>query len=309
MRGHQLILGLFFYLFASISFAQAFENVYDPEVFGKYRFAHRGGYANGPENTIETILLNIRYMGVKAIEVDIRETLDGHLVLFHDEKIERILDTNDDRLLSSMTLAELKAIPLRDKRLGEVYITEFKVLLDTLRMLAEKDGLDFLVELDFKPNGDATERAVISLYQCLFEQPLIAGKPVEEYFFASTFYPEVLKSLRNHSDKMAIGYAVNRNPDKQKLLARLSILASPFLFKKFKCQIIEPNHCMVTPRYIRRWTRRGAVMNAYTANSACEKSHLESLKIAYTTNCPNTTCEDDASDQTGKKKGWCKGCR
>ena len=86
-------------------------------------------------------------------------------------------------------------------------------------------------------------------------------------------------------------------------------MASPFLVKKYGCSLIEPNHCMVTKRYVKRWTRRGVAINAYTANSACEKAYLDALGIAYTTNCPESTCEDDASDQTGKKKGWCKSCK
>jgi glycerophosphoryl diester phosphodiesterase len=46
-------------------------------------FAHRGASGHAPENTIESFDLAIE-MGTKAIETDVKATLDGQLVLFHD---------------------------------------------------------------------------------------------------------------------------------------------------------------------------------------------------------------------------------
>jgi glycerophosphoryl diester phosphodiesterase len=46
-------------------------------------FAHRGASGHAPENTIEGFDLAIE-MGTKAIETDVKATLDGQLVLFHD---------------------------------------------------------------------------------------------------------------------------------------------------------------------------------------------------------------------------------
>lgn len=303
------LLSLLFYQVALICHAQIGSKTPFPNTFSTYRFAHRGGYAYGPENTIQTILYNIREKGVKGVEIDIRQTRDGSLVLFHDETIGRILETDQDVPLESLTLAELQAIPMRDKQFGTLYVQELSTLVDSLRHVIENEGHYFIVEIDFKPHGDATEAAVKKLIGCIMDQSKIAGKSLFRYFFISTFYPEVLKSLRAHAEDAVLAFAVNRDPDKQKLKARLGILASPFLVKKYGCTLIEPNHCMVTKRYVKRWRRRGVLINAYTANSACEKAHLEKLGVAFTTNCPEGICADDASDQTGKKKGWCKACR
>lgn len=46
-------------------------------------FAHRGASGHAPENTIESFDLAIE-MGTKALETDVKVTLDGQLVLFHD---------------------------------------------------------------------------------------------------------------------------------------------------------------------------------------------------------------------------------
>lgn len=51
--------------------------------------AHRGASAIAPENTASSIREAMR-LGAKVIEFDVRVTGDGHLVLFHDDKIERL---------------------------------------------------------------------------------------------------------------------------------------------------------------------------------------------------------------------------
>lgn len=49
--------------------------------------AHRGDWRNAPENSLEAVELSIR-MGVDIVEVDVRRTLDGVLVLMHNPGIK-----------------------------------------------------------------------------------------------------------------------------------------------------------------------------------------------------------------------------
>jgi glycerophosphoryl diester phosphodiesterase len=51
--------------------------------------AHRGASAIAPENTASSIREAIR-LGAKVIEFDVRVTLDGELVLFHDKELDRV---------------------------------------------------------------------------------------------------------------------------------------------------------------------------------------------------------------------------
>jgi glycerophosphoryl diester phosphodiesterase len=68
-------------------------------------FAHRGGGGNAPENTLEAFRNSIAN-GADILEIDVRATADGELVVFHDSTTNRT--TNLPAKISELTLAELK---------------------------------------------------------------------------------------------------------------------------------------------------------------------------------------------------------
>lgn len=68
-------------------------------------FGHRGAAGHAPENTLASFQL-ARRMGVDAIELDVRLTLDRHLVVIHDESLDRT--TNGSGPVRAHTLSELK---------------------------------------------------------------------------------------------------------------------------------------------------------------------------------------------------------
>ena len=70
--------------------------------------AHRGDSINAPENTLASI--NIIPDGVADLtEFDVRETLDGVLVLMHDQWVKRTTDA-ESGALADLTLAEAQAL-------------------------------------------------------------------------------------------------------------------------------------------------------------------------------------------------------
>jgi glycerophosphoryl diester phosphodiesterase len=73
--------------------------------------AHRGGALLGPpENTLPAIEKAIE-VGADLIEVDIRQTSDGHLVLMHDETVNRT--TNGRGRVDKLTLKEIRALEIK----------------------------------------------------------------------------------------------------------------------------------------------------------------------------------------------------
>ena len=77
---------------------------------GVLLIGHRGGPTRDfPENAIETFQRTYD-AGTRAMEIDIAETKDGHLILMHDDELERT--TTGEGLVSDHTLAEIKALKL-----------------------------------------------------------------------------------------------------------------------------------------------------------------------------------------------------
>ena len=69
--------------------------------------AHRGEHLHHPENTMPAFEEAVR-LGADYIEVDVRTTADGKLVLSHDGSVDRC--TNGKGEVAKMTFVELRAL-------------------------------------------------------------------------------------------------------------------------------------------------------------------------------------------------------
>jgi len=75
--------------------------------------AHRGASAQAPENTL-LAFKKAWHLGAQMIELDVHETVDGHLVCIHDPNIDRT--TNGTGKVNSLTLKEIQEV---DAGLGQ----------------------------------------------------------------------------------------------------------------------------------------------------------------------------------------------
>lgn len=71
---------------------------------------HRGARYEAPENTVPGFRYAIS-LGLSAIEFDVRMTADGHLVVIHDETVDRT--TNGTGRVADLTLDQLQALDAR----------------------------------------------------------------------------------------------------------------------------------------------------------------------------------------------------
>ena len=69
-------------------------------------WAHRGCSQRYPENTLLAFEKAIAIKGLTGIELDIQLTKDGHMVVVHDERVDRT--TESIGFVRDYTLSELK---------------------------------------------------------------------------------------------------------------------------------------------------------------------------------------------------------
>ncbi len=72
--------------------------------------AHRADWKRAPENSLAAIRSCVR-LGVDIVEIDLRRTRDGHLVLMHDETVDRTTDGRGK--VVDLTLAQVRRLRLK----------------------------------------------------------------------------------------------------------------------------------------------------------------------------------------------------
>ena len=72
-------------------------------------WAHRGCSQNYPENTVTAFEKACAISRLAGIETDIQISKDGHLMVFHDERVDRTTDGTG--FLRDYTYEELRVAP------------------------------------------------------------------------------------------------------------------------------------------------------------------------------------------------------
>lgn len=147
-------------------------NLLDRENHSVMVVSHRGDWRNAPENSLQAIQ-NCIDMGVDMVEIDLKKSKDGHLIVMHDQTIDRT--TTGKGKPEDYTLEELRRFRLKN---GAGHKTAH--LIPTLEevMLLCKDKI--LVNIDkgydyFKEAYSVLEKTG-TVNQCVIK----AGLPYEQ---------------------------------------------------------------------------------------------------------------------------------
>ncbi len=99
--------GLYLYLSTAAGHRAEELRIFDHIDYRPLVIAHRGGAGLAPENTLEAFRLSDE-LGADVLELDVRMTSDGKLIVFHDSRVERT--TNGRGAVENLTLAEIKKL-------------------------------------------------------------------------------------------------------------------------------------------------------------------------------------------------------
>jgi glycerophosphoryl diester phosphodiesterase len=148
--------------------------------------AHRGASAYRPENTMEAFMEAIT-LGADSIEMDVRQTVDGYLVLSHDETVDRTTDGTG--AISALTIKQVKAL---DAGRG----TRIPTLEEVFSHLVQNE---VIVNLEIKSPG--IEIKVVEMVHCLYRRDRV---------LICSFQPSVLRKVKEADPEMKTGLVVGR---------------------------------------------------------------------------------------------------
>lgn len=151
------------------------------------KIGHRGAASYEPENTLCSFKKAIE-LGVDMVELDIRKTKDGKLVVIHDAKVNRT--TNGKGLVKSYTFDQIRKL---DAGKGEKVPT----LEEVIRLIEGKCGI--VIEL----KESDTEKEVVEL---------IKEKNIEPKVIIVSFYPPILKTVKALYPEVRLGILANKVP-------------------------------------------------------------------------------------------------
>lgn len=131
---------------------------------------HRTANRDMPENTLAALALAAR-MGCNVVEVDVRQTADGQLVLNHDGMLERLTEGMGD--VESTSYDELKLLDTGAAMSGRFAHMRIPLFVDALRV-AREQGISLL--LDIKDKGEGPNIFAALREQGMLQRVIFGGE-------------------------------------------------------------------------------------------------------------------------------------
>jgi glycerophosphoryl diester phosphodiesterase len=232
--------------------------------------AHQGGERLWPSNTMFAFERAVE-LGVDVLEMDMHSTADGHLVLMHDDTVDRTTDGSG--AISSLTLNQLKELdagyywtedggqsyPYRGQGISVPTLEEVLTAFPALRF-----------NIEIKPPGTALARPFCQV---------LRDHGLAERVLVGSFHTEALAALRQECPEVAAS-AGESEALTFYILHRLflSRLYSPSMYAM---QVPETSRglTVVTPRYVRDSHARNMDVHVWTVNETADMARLLEMGV------------------------------
>jgi len=209
---------------------------------------HRGAMGHIAENTIPSIKKAME-LGVDGIEIDVFKCKTGELVVFHDEKLDRL--TNSSGFIESLELDSIKKILVLDKY-------RIPTLEEVLQLI------DGQVKLNIELKGYETA----SPTNHLINQYINKGGWTDDKFIISSFKWDELEKFRSINKIVSIAILTEFDP----------IEAIP-IAKKLDALAINPNYKSLNEDNINEIHANGFKIFSYTINEFSDIKRMIELGV------------------------------
>ena len=212
------------------------------------KIAHRGFKGIAPENTLIAFQKALD-IAVDGIELDVHLSSDGHIMVVHDETIDRT--TNGKGMVNNLSLPELKSFLIDEKH-------QIPTLPEVLELVNQK----CMVNIELK--GGGTTEAVANLITTYVQEKNWNYND----FLVSSFDWNALQQLRFLNEKIPIGVLTQTD------------LSLAFAFAKFmKAETIHPYYHLLTKENTTQMQEKGLQVFPWTINDMEEIQNMKLLNV------------------------------
>lgn len=214
-------------------------------------FGHRGASAAAPENTIEAYRL-AGELGAEGVELDVRRTADGVLVLHHDAVLP------DGRLLAATRAGDLPG-----------HVPTFDAGMDACAgMVVNVEIKNVPYEADFDPACRLADAVVAALADRTGDDVLI-----------SSFHLETVDRVKELAPHLPTGFLTMLEPEP---------LVGLDLAVRRGHDAFHPHHAFVDHALVEACGEAGVALNTWTVDEPARLRELVILGVAgIVTNAPD----------------------
>ncbi len=209
---------------------------------------HRGAMGHETENTLASIQKAMD-LGVDMIEIDVFRVKSGEIVVFHDERLERL--SNAGGLIEDYSMFELRKVILDGNH-------KIPMLQDVLKLIDHK------VRLNIELKGANTSDRVNFIIEYYIKEK---GWKLED-FLISSFNWEELESMRSYNPEIAIAVLTEEDP----------VQAIPTA-KKLGAIAINPFYKTLNADTVNALHDEGFKVYTWTVNELQDIESMRSMKV------------------------------
>jgi len=210
--------------------------------------AHRGAKGYEPENTLQAFQKALD-LNADGIELDVHLSADGHIIVIHDETIDKM--TNGKGFVNTLSLPELKSFLIAEKH-------EIPTLNEVFDLVDKK----CLINIELK-NFDTFSKVV----------DLIDGYVSEknwkyEHFIVSSFDWNALQHVHDLNQKIPIG-----------VLTETDLNLALAFAETIKAKAIHPYYHLLNEENTQKIQEKGFLVLPWTVNIEEDIQKIKNYKV------------------------------
>lgn len=222
------------------------------------RVAHRGGAALAPENTLAAFR-QARTLPVDVLELDVQMSRDGHLIVFHDETVERL--TNGEGNILDLDLAYLRDLDVAAHFPGGWPEPQRMPSLAEVLDLARQERLQVYIEIKPSQRGKAYGRYP-GIAEAVMRDVLVAE--MLDQVLLMSFDWSILPEIKALASNAATGALVSDDVWNPRTSSALDELAAQV--KAHGCEWVNMDYALYTPEMPDFFHRHGLRLGVWTVN-------------------------------------------